>query len=139
MKLYHALLAGLVACGLVFAQEAATTTAAPAAEKAAPEKKAKKPSIASVIGTVVSVDAIGNTIIIKTKKAEDTLTVNEKTTILVGGATVALADLKADTRVKADYKMEEGKKVAIKIAEKSAGIKSKKAEGAAPAATPEAK
>ena len=144
MKLHHVLIAGLVSCGLVLAQEAATTAApaAPAAEKAAPAKApAKKEAAVKVMGSIVSVDAIANTVIIKTKKAEDTLTVNDKTVIKVGGKVVALADLKADTKVKASYKMEDGKKVAEKITEMAAAAPAKpkakaKEEAAAPAAAP---
>jgi hypothetical protein len=148
MKLHHALIAGLVSCGLVLAQEAATTAApaAPAAEKAAPAKApAKKEAVKKVMGAVVSVDAIANTVIIKVKKGEDTLTVNDKTAITSGGKTIALADLKADTKVAASYKVEEGKNVAIKISEKPAApaaakpkAKAKKEEAAAPAAAPAA-
>jgi hypothetical protein len=135
MKLHHAFLAGLVACGLVLAQDAAT--AAPAA---APVKApvAKTQGVKPCNGTVVSVDAIANTVIIKCKKAEDTLTVNEKTVIKASGKVVALADLKADTKVNASYKMEEGKKVAVKITEKpaapAAAAKPKAKEAAASAA-----
>lgn len=144
MKLHHVLIAGLVSCGLVLAQEAATTApAAPAAEKAAPAKAApaKKEAVKMVSGTISSVDAIANTVIIKTKKAEDTLTVNDKTVIKVGGKVVALADLKADTKVKASFKMEDGKKVAEKITETAAAAPAKpkakaKEEAAAPAAAP---
>jgi hypothetical protein len=120
---------------LVFAQEAATTApaapAAPAAEKKAPAKPAN--GVKKVAGSIVSVDAIANIVIIKTKKGEDTMTVNEKTAITVGGKTVALADLKADTKVTVAYKMEEGKKVATKITEKVA-VKAKAKDTTAPAA-----
>jgi hypothetical protein len=143
MKLHHVLVAGLVACGFVLAQEAATTApaAAPAAEKAAPAKAApaKKDGVKNITGAIVSVDAIANTIIIKTKKAEDTLTVNDKTVIKAGGKVVALADLKAETKVGASYKMEEGKMVAVKIMEKPAApAKAKAKEAAAAPATPAA-
>lgn len=132
MKLYQALIAGLVACGFALAETTATTAPAPAA----PEKTAKKEAAKPVSGTIVSVDAIGNTVIIKTKKGEDTLTVNDKTAITSGGTTVALADLKTDAKVAASYKMEEGKKVAVKISEKAAKTKQ---PATAPAPAPEAK
>ena len=143
MKLYQSLVAGLVVCGFAFAVENATTTtttapatekAVPAKEKAAPAKVAKKEAAIQIHGSVVSVDAIGNTVIIKSKKADDTLTVNEKTVITVGGKTTALADLKADTKVAAIYKKEEGKNVAIKITEKVAAVKAAPAKAEAPAA-----
>ena len=140
MKLHHAFLAGLVACGLVLAQDAATTPpAAPAAPaKAAPVKKQQAPKVLPLYGTIVSVDAIANTVIIKTKKAEDTLTVNDKTVIKDAGKVVALADLKADTKVNASYKMDEGKKLAVKIATKPAAPAKPKAKDAAAPAAPAA-
>lgn len=143
MKLYHALLAGLVASGLVFAQEAATTApaAAPATEKTAPAKApAKKEVVKQVTGTISAVDAIANTVIVKGKKAEDTLSVNDKTAIKVAGKAATLADLKADMKVTASYKVEDGKNVAVKITEKVVAAakpaKAKDTSAAAPAAAP---
>jgi hypothetical protein len=143
MKLYHALIAGLVASSFVLAQEAATTTPAPApAEKSTPAAKpaAKKDAtVKSITGSIVAVDAIANTIIIKNKKVEDTLTVNDKTVIKSAGKVVALADLKADTKVTANYKMDDGKKVATKITEKAGAApkaKAKDTTAAAPAPAP---
>jgi hypothetical protein len=149
MKLYHALIAGLVASSFVLAEEAATTAPAAApAEKTAPAAKpaAKKEGVKNISGTIVAVDAIANTVIIKTKvkkvEALDTLTVNDKTVIKAEGKVIALADLKADTKVSAAYKSEDGKKVATKIAEKGekAGAapkaKAKDTTAAAPAPAP---
>ena len=142
MKLSHVLVAGLVACGLVFAQEATTTTA-PAAENApmAKAKVAKKtmPKIAN--GEIVSIDAIANIVIVKTRKAEDTLTVIDKTVIKdAKGKVVALADLKAETRVSATYKVEDGKMIAIAIKEKPAAapVKAPKAPKAVKETAPAA-
>ena len=53
MKLSHVLVAGLAAASLLFAQEAAPAKAA---------KGAKKEAVKTVTGTVVSVDAVANTI-----------------------------------------------------------------------------
>ena len=147
MKLYQALVAGLVACSFAVAQDAATTAAPVATEKAAPAPKEKKAEVTkSVTGTVLSVDAIASSVIIektvKGKKSEDTLTTTEKTVIKDSkGKVVALADLASGVKVSASYKVEDGKMVATKIMEKAIpqtkAVKAKKEE-AAPAA-PEAK
>ena len=131
MKLYQALIAGLVACSFAVAQDAATTAAPTAStEKAAPAPKAKKAEMTkSVMGTVVSVDAIANTIIVKAKKADDTISTTDKTVVMPKGKTVA--DLKADDKVTVSYKTEDGKMVATKIVLAPA----KKAKKAAAAAT----
>jgi len=149
MKMYQTLIAGLVACGFVFAQETTAPAAPAATEKAAPVKAAKKAAkmeaTKMVAGTVVSVDAIANSIIIektvKAKKSEDTLNTNDKTVIKDSkGKVVTLADLASGIKVSAWYKVEDGKMVATKIMEKaipqSKAMKAKK-EVAAPAA-PEA-
>ena len=112
MKLYHALIAGLVACSFAIAQDSAATKPAPMpTTKTAKAMKAK--AVKMVWGKIVSVDAIANTIIIKTKKAEDTLSTTEKTVILPKGTMIA--DLKADDKVGVGYMMEDGKMVATKI------------------------
>lgn len=137
MKLYHAVMAGLIACGLVIAQEAAATAPAPAAEKAAPAKKAAS---VKVEGTVVSTDAAANTVTIKTKKADEVVSVTEKTKITVGGKKATLAELTAEMKVTASCKKEEDKLVAKSISEKAAAKKAAKAKAekteAAPAAAP---
>ena len=62
---------------------------------------------------------------------------NDKTVIKAGGKVVALADLKADTKVAASYKVEDGKMVAVKIMEKPAApAKAKAKEAAAAPAAP---
>ena len=141
MKLYAALLAGLVACGVVMAQEgaAAGTTAPATTEKAAPAKKAPAAKTMSVAGTVVSVDAIANTVIVekKVKKAmvQDTLYTSEKTKMAKGKT---LADLKAGDMVSASYKVEDGKMMASSITVKMAPKAKAMKKEAAPAAAPEA-
>jgi nitrous oxidase accessory protein NosD len=121
-----------LACGLVFAQ-ASTDAAKPAAAKPA----AAKPAAASALtmsGKVVSVDAIANTIIIKTKKGEDTLGVDPAAKITEGKNTLALGDIKPDMHAVITYKKVEGKKTAteIKINHPKAAAPAKKEE--APAA-----
>jgi hypothetical protein len=110
MKLFSALLTVAVCTGLVFAQAVTTTPAA----SAAPTKAAKS-SVMKVNGTVVSVDAISNLLIVKIGKKEDTLNVNMETKITKAGNIVTLGDLTAGEKVKVECKKEEGKMVAMEI------------------------
>ncbi len=129
MKLYHALMAGLLACSFAIAQDSA-------AAKPAPAPKAKKAMMAMQIkGTIVSVDAIANTIIVQTmgkKKVDDTLSTTDKTVVMPKGKTVA--DLKADDKVTVSYKTEDGKMVATMIKLWPMKAPKKMAAPAAPAA-----
>jgi hypothetical protein len=125
MKLVRALVIALSCTALLFAQ-AATEPAA----KAAPA--AKKEAVKMVMGTVVSVDAVANTIIVKTKKAEETISVAADAKIMSGKKAITLGDLKAESKVTLSCKMVDGKLVASKITESAA--KAAKAEAAAPAA-----
>lgn len=114
MKLFNALLAVAVCTGLVFAQ-AATTTPAASAAPAAPAKATKSTTM-KVTGTVVSVDAISNILVIKkSAKKEDTLTITTDTKVMSAGKAITLGDLKADDKVNVSCKKEEGKMVAIAI------------------------
>jgi hypothetical protein len=132
------LLTILALAAFTFAQEAAAP-AAPAAEK-----KAAKAKVATVEvkGTVVSVDAVANTVVVKTETGEETLNVEKTTKISAGKKAVALADLKAETAVVCKVKDVDGKKVAVSITEKvekKAAAKKEAAAPAAPAAAPAAK
>jgi pyruvate dehydrogenase E2 component (dihydrolipoamide acetyltransferase) len=134
MKLARIAVAALVAVSFIFAQDAAAPKAA---------KAAKKEAVKTVVGTVVSVDAVANTIIVKTKKAEDTLSVESGAKITSGKKEITLGDIKADANVTVKCKTVDGKKVATSINEKAAAAgKAKKeaapAESAAPAAAPAA-
>jgi hypothetical protein len=108
MKLSRVLIAVLACTSLLLAQEAAAPKAA----------KAAKPS--TVMGTVVSVDAIANTIIVKVKKGEDTISVESGAKIMSGKKEIALGDIKADAKVTVTTKTVDGKKVATKIVEAAA-------------------
>jgi hypothetical protein len=131
MKLSRIVIAGLAAASLLFAAEEG---AAPA--KAA--KGAKKEAVKTITGTVVSVDAVANTIIVKTKKAEDTLSVEAGAKITSGKKEIALGDIKTDASVTVSCKTVDGKKVAVSIKEKAAAAGKGKKEAAAPAAEPAA-
>jgi hypothetical protein len=136
MKLARLMVIALAATSFLFAQEAATTTAAPKAEKTA-----KKEAVKTIAGKVVSVDAVANTIIVKVKKAEDTLSVEAGAKIVSGKKEITLGDITADASVTITFKVVDGKKVATKISEKAAAAaktsKKEKVE-AAPATEPAA-
>ena len=119
MKLSRILIAVIACASFLMAQEAAAP-AAPAAEKPAKAEKApaKKEAATIINGTVVSADA--STIIVKTKKGEDTLAIDAAAKIMIGKKEAAAADLKADMAVTVTCKTVDGKKVATKIAEKAA-------------------
>lgn len=128
---------------------AAKKEAAAADKKEAPakeEKKAEKKAAAKQItGEVTAVDAKANTITVKSKKAEVTVTVDDKTKFMPKGKT--MADVKAGEKVMVKYTEAEGKNTAksVKIeaakkakAEKKEEKKAEKKE-AAPAPAKEEK
>jgi Cu/Ag efflux protein CusF len=96
----------LSVAGLSFAAEKA---AAPAAEKKAPVK------VKWLHGEVAAVDAAANTITIKGKKAETTITCDDKTKIMMGKKKEALADVKVGEKVSVKYEEVEGKNVAKSV------------------------
>jgi hypothetical protein len=111
MKLSRILIAVLACTSLLLAQEA--TTPAPKAAKAKKE---------ACMGTVVSVDAIANTIIVTTKKGVDTISVESSTKISSGKKEITLGDIKADSKVSVACKTVDGKKVASKITVSAAKV-----------------
>ena len=131
MKLVRAMVIALSVTALLFAQAAAPAPEAKAA------KSAKKETVKILTGKLVSVDAVGNTIVVLAKKANDTIAVDAAAKITSGKKEIALADLKADGKVAVSYKVVDGKKVASKIKEVTATApKAKKAKAAADATAP---
>ncbi len=121
MKTYaYALCAMLALQGAVLA-DAATKT-----------EHASKVKSMWMSGTVVSTDAVGNTIVVKGKKDQDSFSVPATAKIEEGKKTVALADVSADSHVSIKYTEANGQKEAslIKIhpAHKTGKMKMKKAE-----------
>jgi len=100
----------VIACaGLLFAQM----------DSSKAEGKTKMKSDAKTLtGKLVSVDLVANTIVVKTKKAEDTLEVAPDAMIKKGKSTIAIGDLATDSHVTVTWKMESDKKMATKITEK---------------------
>ncbi|MGE5300387.1 MAG: DUF5666 domain-containing protein [Acidobacteriota bacterium] len=108
------------------------------------EKKAAKKKVAhkQITGEVTAVDATANTVTVKSKKAEVTVTVDEKTKFMPKGKTIA--DVTAGEKVMVKYTEAEGANTAksIKIEAKKAKKAEKKMEEkkeAAPAPAKEEK
>jgi hypothetical protein len=127
----------------------ALTTATFAAEKKemtekkemAAEKKAEKKKVAhkQITGEVTAVDAKANTITVKSKKAEVTVTVDDKTKFMPKGKTIA--DVAAGEKVMVKYTEAEGTNTAksVKVMAKKAAKKMKEKKEAAPAPAMEEK
>jgi hypothetical protein len=100
-----ALVVAVTFTGMVIAAE----TAAPAKQETAKEEVFR--------GTVVSVDAVANTIVVMNKKTnkEETFQVDSKTKIQSAGKEAKLADIKKDQKVGVHYKVEGDKKIATLI------------------------
>jgi len=110
MKLSRLFLAGLACVSMAFVSANGDTNV----QKTAAANTATHVAT----GTIVSVDAIGNTLVVKTKKAEDTLYVDSTTVIKSGKNKVTLGELSAGTPVTVYYKKVDGKKMATSITEK---------------------
>ena len=91
-----------------------TSASAPVTPKAAHTSKPAAMAGHVLSGKIVSVNAVANTVVIKTKQGEMTLNVEPDAKIKVGKET-KLADLKAGSTVKVSYKMEGAEKVATRI------------------------
>jgi Cu/Ag efflux protein CusF len=91
---------------------------APAAKSTPPKAKTSAPAVKTLSGVIESIDAIGNTILVKTPKATDTIKVESMTSITVSGKKATLADLKAGVNVSVSYKVVDESKMAVSIKEK---------------------
>jgi cytoskeletal protein RodZ len=87
---------------------ATTTTTTTTTKTVAPKEKRIK-------GTVVSVDAVANTIVVKVKDAEKTFTLDPAAKIMVAGKPAQLADIQKDAKVTVVYKFDGKKRVALAI------------------------
>jgi len=111
----------------------APAATAPAADaKAAPAAKPGKAM--TLAGTVVSSDAIANTLVVKGSKGEETFSIAPTTKITMGKKEVKIADIAKDEKVTVKYTEENGAKTAsaVKISA-AAGKKSEKTSTAAAA------
>ena len=101
-------------------------------------KTAKKAAAHSVTGTLEKYDASGNSIVVKTTKGDETLSLGSATSIRMGATRMTPADLNGHTgqKVKVRYSEENGKQVAQTV-QFEGGAKTARAE--APAKAPAAK
>lgn len=127
MRFSKMLLAVSLFTGLVFAGATTTTTTTTTTEKATP-----KVVMFKIAGKVEAVDAIGNTLVIKTAKKSDTISITTSTKITNIGKPVTLSDIKTGESVRALCLKEEGKLVASSVKLGVAPAK-KPAENATPA------
>ena len=101
---------------MLFAEEKVKKEDAP--KKTENVKKVKEVTT-KLQGTIISVDATAGTIIVKTKKENETFSIDNATIIKVKKVKKAtINDLKSDQSVKVTYKIKEGKKIALKIGAK---------------------
>ncbi|GAB4405756.1 MAG: hypothetical protein OHK0032_00390 [Thermodesulfovibrionales bacterium] len=127
----------LSVAGLSFAaEEKKPATPAKTEEKKAEKKAPAK--VKQVTGEVTAVDAKGNTLTVKGKKAEVSLTTDEKTTVKIGKEKKTLADVMVGDKATVKYAEVDGKNVAKSIAVTPAKKKEEKKE-AAPAKKEEKK
>ena len=108
-------------------KDSTTTTTTPTTSKPAPAKapttttttttttKTVAPKERMIMGTVVSVDAVANTIVVKYKDTDKTFTVDPAAKISSAGAECKLADIQKDAKVTVIYKYDGKKKVAVRI------------------------
>jgi|GEM_PF-3097495 hypothetical protein len=74
-----------------------------------------KTKFREVTGEIVSTDAAANSLVVKTKKGEMTVTVDSKTQIVVGKEEIHLSDLRAGQKVKIYYTHAGGRDLAERI------------------------
>jgi len=118
-------LAIIVSLVLVVSFAGLSFAADKAAEKKAPAMEAKKApaKIKQVTGEVAAVDAKANTITVKAKKGETTVTADDKTKVMMGKEKKAIADVKVGDKVTVKFSEADGKMVAKSVAIKAADEK----------------
>lgn len=114
------------------AKTAATTSVTTPVAKAAPAEAAKSHTFT---GSVVSSDAIANTIVVKNAKAEETFTVAPTAKIVQGKKDLKIADVMKDEKVMIKYSEENGVKTAASIRVSAAAAKKEAKAATAAAAT----
>ena len=129
-RMFQLLGAGILALAV------ATSASASPAQTA---KTAKKATAHSVTGTLDKYDASGNSIVVKTAKGEETLSLGSATSIRMGATRMTPADLNGHTgqKVKVRYSEENGKQTAQTVQFEGGGTKTARAE--TPAKTPAAR
>ena len=110
--------------GFAFAVDKAATPAPAETKaetgKATEAKPAPAAKVKQITGEVKAVDTKANTLTIKGKRAEVTVTCADKTKVMMGKEKKSLADVKVGDKVVVKYTESEGKNVAKSIAIKPA-------------------
>jgi hypothetical protein len=116
----------LVGAGILALAVATSASALPAQAKTA-----KKAAAHSVTGTLEKYDASGNSIVVKTTKGDETLSLGSATSIRMGATRMTPADLNGHTgqKVKVRYSEENGKLMAQTV-QFEGGTKTARAETA---------
>ncbi len=122
-RMFQLLGAGILALAV------ATSASASPAQTA---KTAKKAAAHSVTGTLEKYDASANSIVVKTAKGDETLSLGSATAIRMGATRMTTADLNGHTgqRVKVRYSEENGKQTAQTVQIEGAAKKTARAETA---------
>jgi hypothetical protein len=142
-RMFHVIGAGILAAAVATSASAAAAQTKTATKAAAPAqtKAAKKAAAHSVTGTLEKYDAAGNSIVVKTAKGDETLSLGSATSIRMGAARMSPGDLNGHTgqKVKVRYTDENGKQVAQTV-QLAAAAKTARAETApkTPASKPAA-
>jgi|GEM_PF-5851422 len=97
------------------ASMADTATTKTTAAKPAAVAKPAVPKERKLTGTVVSVDAVANTIVVKHKDLDKTFTLDPAAKIMIAGKEAKLADIQKDAKVTVVYKFDGKKRVALAI------------------------
>jgi hypothetical protein len=115
----------LVGAGILALAVATSASALPA-----PAKTAKKAAAHSVTGTLEKYDASGNSIVVKTTKGDETLSLGSATSIRMGATRMTPADLNGHTgqKVKVRYSEENGKQTAQTVQFEGGAKKTARAE-----------
>lgn len=116
----------LLGAGILALAVASSASASPAQTA----KTAKKATAHSVTGTLEKYDASGNSIVVKTAKGDETLSLGSATSIRMGATRMTTADLNGHTgqKVKVRYSEESGKQVAQTVQFEGAAKKTARAE-----------
>jgi hypothetical protein len=123
MKFLKVLIAVLSCISFLFAQENSSPTKEQDRIKAH-EQAEQKAAELIIHGKVVSVNLIANTIIVETRRAQDTLVVESGAKIMLGNMElskgISLGDLFTGDKVTVTWELIDGKKSAAKIVKESA-------------------
>ena len=116
----------LLSAGILALAVAASASAAPAQTA----KAAKKSAAHSITGTLDKYDAAGNSIVVKTAKGDETLSLGSATAIRMGATRMTPADLTGHTgqKVKVRYSEENGKQTAQTVQFEGGAKKTARAE-----------